>query len=316
LLQILNSAGATALAEPQQAALIPFLLKQQPSKTILLVAGEKLIECQPASDRLTAIPVPPEIGLLRSVSTISLDGRLQTAVGGQRGVALLGDAPATLLARTASERGFNAVTVNTLLRQIVATHGEFGLMRWSLNHGPTPEPIAVAGTPRHLTSVDERIVFAVDQRLFVLDGDYVRLVYTADELILKLIVMSDALIIVCRSGVLERLNRSTFALISRFSRRSLLTAAAGADVEGLQLIFLVGEAGPVAAFAPDGTLRLELHSPYAGLRMLSIAGGYIVGVSADRQHLVTWQGWSPAAPLRATNIVAQSGHRISDLAVR
>jgi hypothetical protein len=325
VLERLRSLGGAAQLRPdEQATLLELLLRNQKPCTARIVAGANLLACDPATGSTVKIELPSDIGPLRSVRHFAQGGVSRTLVGGQRGVAVLfdragdsapqnGDQSAVYLTQTANERGFNSVAIDAGSRTIIAAHGELGLVRWNVDDAQALAPVAVEGAPRFLTPIDERMLFAVGSDLMVVDAGAARVTLRGNAPILGVLNFSDCIVVVRDDGTVEQLDRGTLQVRHRFDRSTKLTAAAAMEVEGLQALLLAGESGPVECVSLAGQPLLELHSPHRGLRMLAVCGGQVAAVSADRQHLVIWDGWKPDAPARSVNIVARAGHRAADI---
>lgn len=314
-LERLRSLGSVAqLRADEQATVLQLLMKSAPPTPLWVVAGAKLIEYTPSTGDARALPLPETLGPLRSVRRVMIDHAPRLLLGAQRGVGVrVGEEVAAYLSQSISERGFNSVAIDPPARLVAAAHGELGILRWDAGTAQPLPPVTVDGEPRFLTAIDERLVFATGEQLLTLDSAGTHLAHRAEGDIIAILPLPDALILVRENGVIERLDRSTLRPIDTLKRSARLLAATLMSLEGLAAITLSPEAGPIDIVSLTGAPLLELHAPQQGLRMLAHAGGYVVGVSADRQSLVTWDGFRAGAPVRALNVVAKFGHRIADI---
>ncbi len=295
------------LRPDEQATLLQLLLRSATARSCLIAAGANLIELNPANGETRVVQTTEAIGPLRSV--VRQGGDL--LLGGQHG-ASVGSHPLYLHGRS-SERGINSVAIDGVSGTLVAAHSEFGLLRWKLEDREPLSAIPTDAPARHLTTLDERILFAVGDRMMRLAGDEVSAVYQQEGAILAIELTADSVWLVRENGVVERVSRSDLSKRSEFRRSTRLQAVALIEVQGMTALALAGESGPVEIVSTAGAPMLELHSPQVALRMLCACGPQVVGISADRQTAVIWEIDRPGAPARSINLVARHGHRAADI---
>jgi hypothetical protein len=125
------------------------LASGQSQQTLWAVAGPNLlrIDVRSASPRIDLIPLPSDLGPLRSVQPADIAGASRLLLGAQKGVieidpARPDDATRYLNPDMSSQLGFNSVAVAGDM--IFATHAEAGLVGWRI--GQTDKPAIVRST--------------------------------------------------------------------------------------------------------------------------------------------------------------------------
>ncbi len=293
------------LRPDEQATLLQLLIRNAPPARVLIAAGSNLIELDAKTGETRPLPCP-DIGALRCVKMIDD----LVCVGGQRGVAI---ADRVYRFETASQRGINSVTIDRFNNRIIAAHGELGILDWDRDSDAIGQQIVIEGEPRNLTTLDDRIMFSIGDRLARLDISRVENVVTRAGLIVAILTSDDSVWVIRNDGNTDCLSRGDLRVIHHFKRSSKLLAAALIQVEGLTALALAGDAGPVEIVSKTGLPLLELHSAHQSLRMICHAGSHVVGISADRQNAVVWDIAQPASPAWTINLVARHGHRAADI---
>ncbi|MBC7784754.1 MAG: hypothetical protein H7144_13030 [Burkholderiales bacterium] len=322
ILQRARQAGAVgvmgdALRADEQATLLQMLLRESAAVPVLVAAGSSLIRVEPHTAHTEPVNVPPGIGPLRSVQALLSTSGTITALGGRSGVAILthDDLPPRVYTTDAqSDRGINSIAIDQRAGTLVAAHTELGLLRWDLTTAESLPTIAVLAPVRSLIAVGDRLYAAAGNNIIAVEDTSARIVHTGEGQIVSLLCTADSLWAIRQTGAVERLARSDPSQrLAGFDRSTQLQTAAMVQSEGLSVLALAGEFGPVELVSTAGTPLLELHSPFHGLRRLAHAGRFVIGVSADRQQLITWDTQHPAAPVRTSNILARFGNRIADI---
>lgn len=297
--------SADGLRPEDQATLLQLLMRGTPARHAIIAAGENVVRLDPTTGDTTADPIRG-IGLVRSVAAIGD----RACVGGQSGVRI--DDRVYALASN-SQRGINSIAIDQTSHTLVAAHSELGLLRWNIESAEPMASVTNVVSPRFLTAIDERILFASADQLMRLDGDRAGEVHRASGEIINIHLTRDAVWVVCENGAVERLNRSDLRVRSGFRRSTKLCASTVIEVQGMSAIVLAGESGPMDVLSTSGAPLLELHGRFQALRMLCACGPSVVGISADRQSAVVWSADRPHEPTRVINLVARHGHRATDI---
>lgn len=315
----LQQAGpAHGLPASEQAALLP-LIMQQAAVTLVdvfVAAGDRLLCFDPATLTLESVTVPASIGLLRSVRRLRIDDTLRTAVGGQRGVwiAPTNDfAEAAYTQPAALARGMNSIAWQPASRELYASHGEVGLIAWSIDQPKAPRIIQTPPDARWVTTLDERLIFASGADLYACDGLHARLCERGTSSIVGLLPFEHEVWVVRDDGSVDTIDRGTLTRTGarRFSRA--IEAAAAVTNAGLRAAVIAGDDGDLECVAAGGQVLARYPAALGAIRMLTLAAGRIVGVSNDRASLVVWDASNPAAEPKSINVLARTGHRIADL---
>jgi len=301
--------GVTDIAE-----LLPTLLQTEPRTAthFFLAAGPNCIDVAASPPEAVAMPAAASIGHLRSCRPVTVDGESMLALGGQRGVALqaLGsEAPAATftIAGLTSPRGFNAIGLSPAQRQLVATHSELGIVRWTLGSDAPPAATPLPGA-RLLLPLDDRQVLASGGELIVA-GPSPKTIHSDAAPVVALVDLDETIAIVRAGGEVMRVDRTTLEPVSTFNHSTPLRCAALLRVAGLRLLLLGTETGVIDVVTFVGQ-TIEHLRPRAGVSLLASAGPTIAALSADRAALELFDGLRPAATI---NLVARFGHRATDL---
>mgnify|MGYP005835637179 CR=1 FL=1 len=293
------------LSSEHQTTLLQLFVRDLPTGSVLIPAGPNLIQLDPSTGETTSKSIEG-IGPLRSVSRHSD----QIYVGGQNGV---WTADRVYRVESDSQRGINSVAIDPIEQLLVAGHTDLGLLRWNLETGQPLSGITDVSSPRFLIGLDDRILFACENRVMCLTGDRVRTVRECGQPILRLHLTSDSVWVIGSWGRIERLNRSDLGLREEWNRSATLTASEVMQIEGLTVLAVTGETGPVDLLSSYGAPLLELNGRFQSFRILCGCGRYMTGLSLDRQTVIIWDLTRPQEPVRSINLVARHGHRATDL---
>ncbi len=316
LATLLRDVPAHLLPADQQSQALAAILGEQTStdRAIYVVAGPELATLDVASRRLSRVPSTADLGPLRCARLLEIDGASIVAIGGQRGVAIMGRQAYTVAA--ASERGFNSIAFHEPTRRLVATHGEFGLVTWNVDApAAAPEAFAAPAQARCLLSLDERLLFAAGGQVCTFDGQSVRPVAGAStSTLLALLKVGERIVALRESGRVDVLDRTTLAAASGFDHSTLASACA-VTAGGLQLLALAQTDGEIDLVTLRGEPVAHFRSALGAPRMLATAGGHVIGVSPDRASLLVWDLKTPTAPAQLISVLAPLGHRVADVVV-
>ena len=295
----------------EQAALLPTLLASQPGSAIVLATtGQDLMRIETTTSRVVS-GFSDDLGGLRCVVRLSDGPARRYAVGAQRGVAVLDEAfnaDFSYTIATTSARGFNGVA--TAGGRVLATHGELGLVAWRAGRHDAPEAIATPGPARLLTALDDRVLLVAGTAVQVFDGHALRPVADGAAVV-ALINTGDGVAVVRQDGEIAMLDTASLRTVHRFHVEAPAAAAALA-VAGLHALLLATPTGVVCVTASGESLGRCDTRP-GGQRVLTVAGGQIIGLSADRASVSGWDWASPRTPAWSVNVLARNGHHVTDL---
>jgi hypothetical protein len=256
----------------------------------------------------------PELGPLRSIRPIAWHGQARLALGCRAGVMLLdpqspGDR-AVFRSVAQTDRGFNAVATDG--RRVFSSHGELGLIAWSvedareLHRWPAEAALGV------LVIDDGAILLAERRRVRTLRGDELHLVVEFDADLISLVADNSTCYALLADGQAIAFGRSTPT--RRRSWHATVTAGgAWASPLGFRLLRATRSTG-VESFGFDDAIVHHFACPAAAMRAVSGAATTVVAVSPDRQRLVVWNAGNPAQPAGEINVTAATRHRIADMA--
>lgn len=301
-------------ADQQASALAAILSGTTTSDCVYVVAGPEIATLDLASRRLTKIPSTGNIGPLRCARVLDVEGHRVVAIGGQRGVAILGGPTFTISA--ASERGFNSIAYHAPTRRIVATHGQFGVVTWSYAEpNAAPETFAAPAQARNLIALDERLLFTAGGQVCAFDGQTIRAIGSSTtNTILALLKLGERVVAVRESGRVDGLDRTTLAATTGFDHAPF-TSAAALTAGGLQLLALAQNDGEIDLVTLHGEPIAQFRSPMGSPRMLATCGGWLIGASPDRASLTLWNAAAPTSPPQTISVLAPLGHRVADVVV-
>ncbi|HEX8322921.1 MAG TPA: SPFH domain-containing protein [Tepidisphaeraceae bacterium] len=302
--------ASTRLPIAEQAALLPTLLAALPRTRVVLTAGPNVVTIDP-DDTLNVIPAPAAVGPLRSIRSLG-DGRY--AVGGTNGVAVLDGAFAVselFTGGSTSSRGFNAVAWLNTKDELAATHGEFGLVVWSTDRKNTPRTLPTSAAARLLMPLDDRLIFAAGGSVQVYDGRTVETIDGSDGAsIIAFARLHDGVAVFRADGRVQTLDRATLQRISQTQLTPDAVAAIGLPLRGMQAAVIASGRGGFDCLSLDGSPLARAPGP--PLRMLAMAGGCPVAVTADRTGVKIWDVLTQPEP-RTINVLARTGHHVTDL---
>ncbi len=278
---------------------------------LCIAVGGDVLLVDPSDASKIVVHSSAQIGGLRSVRSV---GR-RLLVGGRAGVEVLADGVrTTCVFDNQTEFGFNAATVLPGIGQILATHAQHGLVRWSssgeLLERPPEESQAES---RALVPIDDDSgLFAVGGELWQVDRE-VRRVLDGGARIDAIILLHAGRVVLGRSdGTLDVLDSHSFDRVGRVRLESKLTALSSIEVLGTRRLVVACERGDLLVISPDDSDVLRLPGG-GGSRDVAASGGQIAAISADRQRVMIWNAWEPARPAREIHVAATYRKRATDL---
>jgi hypothetical protein len=292
-------------------------------KTLWAVAGPSLvkIEARTATPRCDPVPLPTELGPLRSVQG---DGEGRLLVGAQNGVLAIDPArDAVGNARRFADRGFSGSlgfnSVVTTGGMIFATHGEAGLVAWNIDDAETPafalRPQSASDGARNAVVLDDaRVLYSTAGEVKVVDASgNASGVAASAATVLFIHVDPHQTLIVRADGSVDHLDRITLEMKTTTRHCGETTAAAALSWLGTTRLLLATADGPVCCVGLDDPLVTQYASAHRGLRAIAATGDLIVGLSADRQRIVLWKSWDGRQVAGEIHIGNIARHRAADV---
>lgn len=295
------------------------------AKSLWAVAGPNLVRVDPRGPTPDArlIPLPSDLGPLRSVQAAEVDGQPQLLIGAQLGVMLL-DPQRPQEARKFADRdvtsplGFN--TVVAAGGMIFATHGDAGLVAWKVDDGGSPAFTIRPQGARFANAArldDDRVIYSAGGDVFMASsaGKADRVVAGGASGNVVFIAADAAHVIVVRGdGTVELFDRQTLQRVSSAGRCGEVTSAALLPWLGTMRLLLATADGPVCCVGTDDPLVTQYASAHRGLRAVAAAPDVIAGVSGDRQRVILWKSWDGRKPATELHLASLARHRMADIA--
>jgi len=288
------------------------------------VAGPNLVCIDPRAETPTTrvIPLPNDLGPLRSVQAGNLDGQRGLWLGAQSGVMWI-DPQRPQEARKFADRavtsplGFNSVVATG--NMIFATHAEAGLVAWRTDGDDTETPgftirPQAGERPAHAATLDERrIVYSAGGGVFLADDDGKVLPVSTGDAVVMIAVADDHVLIVRATGLVEQLDRETFNRVAAAQRAGELSSAGLLPWLGSTRLLLATADGPVQCVGNDDPLVTQYASPHRGFRAVAAAADIVAGVSGDRQRVILWKSWDGRKPYAELHLASVARHRVADI---
>lgn len=295
-------------------------------QTLYAVAGPNLVRIDARASSATphcdVIPLPGNLGPLRSVQGGEIDGSSGLLIGAQSGVMFVDPVRPTAAScyadrEVTSALGFNSVV--TTGGMIWATHGEAGIVAWRIGEMDKPaftlRPAQAGEGPRNATVLDaRRILYSAGGSLRVADGDSPPAeVATGPAAIVALFPETDTVAIVRANGQIERIQRESLERVGVEQRAGDITSAAALPWLGSSRLLLATADGPIVCVGTEDALITQYSSVHRGFRALAAAADLVVGVSADRTRLILWKSWDGRHPVAEIHLAGVARHRVADI---
>ncbi len=294
------------------------------SNVLWAVAGTSLIRIDLAGNAApTAIELPNTLGPFRSVQSVAIDNRQQLVIGARDGVLTIADPgrPEAVCYRDSgveSTQGFSRVIVRP--SQLVACHGEAGIVTWNLGQPDRPEklarPAALGGSPRNLQPLGSKaVLFSIGPQLVSMtdDGSIQRLGPAGPGNVIAIVPDEHRFYIVYDEGTISALERVTKTLITLEHRGRRVSTAAGLPWLGGLRLLLAGDDGAIDCIGPDDDLLSQYVSPHRGARQIIASTSHVAALSADRSRVILWNSWEGKSPVREISVARLTPHRVADL---
>jgi hypothetical protein len=310
--------------------------KEDSATDLWAVAGPYLVRIDtretPPKTQLT--PLPPTLGPLRSVQPATINGERTLLVGARSGIMRIKtDAPESAEmysdSQVASQLGFSRVIYAGESLGLAASHGEAGIVRWTL--GNIAEPVMRLGnedlrrsfpsagdsaTARNLQPLREgKLVFNFGNTLIGLDADSnafaIPTASTAD--VIAIVPDERRLIVVHEDGTVCGVDRATLEITCKQRTGHRIAAAGGLPWLGSTRLLLATEDGAVQCVGLDDPLVTQYGSVHRGLRAVAGSADLVAGVSSDRQRLIVWNTWDGKQPIAEIYLTGVTKHRIADV---
>ncbi|MEA2735864.1 MAG: hypothetical protein QOE14_2315 [Humisphaera sp.] len=294
-------------------------------QSLWAVAGPNLVRVDPRAETPTIriIPLPSDLGPLRSVQPGELQGQRGLLVGAQSGVMWV-DPQRPQEARKFADRdvtsplGFNSVV--TTGDMIFATHAEAGVVAWRTSEDESGDAkpaftIRPQGErPANATALDDRrILYSAGGNVFLADDEgRTSPVSTGDPAAL-IAVTADDVLIVRITGLVEQLDRRTFQRSAAAQRAGEITSAGLLPWLGSTRLLLATKDGPICCIGTDDPLVTQYASSHRGLRAVAAAADIVAAVSGDRQRLILWKSWDGRKPFAEVHLANVARHRVADV---
>ena len=290
------------------------------------VAGPNLIKIDPRQSSSPAplvIPLPPDLGPLRSVQAGEMDGRRGLLIGAQIGVMFVEpSSPENAvrfrdLSEISTSLGFNSVAVGANDAMIWASHGDAGVVGWTIgeNDKPCVALRAARGARNLATLADARIVYSVEANAFVATAEgSASAIGTGGAPIVFIDVDGDVVTLVRGDGNVERIDATSLQPIGTIERRAgEVTAAGTLPWLGTMRLLLATADGPIVCVSADDSLVTQYVSPHRGLRAVGACADTVAALSGDRQRIILWKTWNGRQIAADVHIGSLARHRAADV---
>ncbi len=312
------------------AAMIDSASIRAPQRTLCAISGDSLLMLNPAAPSdINTLPLPADLGPLRSAMMIDLDGRPNILVGARSGLILLDPAsPANPKLfedpSLQSTLGFNQCL--RICDHLWACHGDGGLVGWKVDAPDKPAHViraadlqnqldAPAGaSPRYLHLLtDSEILFAMGPLLCRMDaGRKVERVAVESSDIAGIFGDDQNIRLTLKNGQIIVRSRADMRIVTALAGTGPITAVCAIPCFGLPMQLTAGDRG-VECFDDTGLRIRDYTTPHRDLRMIAACEKWIAGLSADRKHVLLWNSTAPGKSLHELNLSHQTRHRIADL---
>ena len=294
-------------------------------QSLYAVAGPNLVridvrQSPPASQ---LIPLPTDLGPLRSVQPAEMHGVRGLLIGAQSGVMFVdparpGEATRYADREVTSPLGFNSVVATADM--IWATHGEAGVVAWRIGETDKPaftlRPPQAGDGPRNATAFDDqRILYSAGGSLYVADRSAGLATSVASALapIIAISLDPETISLIRANGAIDRLDRDSFERLRIEQRAGEVVSAGELPWLGSRRLLLATADGPMLCLGTDDALVTQYTSAHRGLRAVSAAADCIAGINADRTRLILWKSWDGRQPCAEVHLVGLARHRAADL---
>ena len=294
-------------------------------QTLYAVAGPNLVRIDPrqAPPKCEIIPLPTDLGPLRSVQAGEVQGKRVLLIGAQSGVMVVDPAKPTDAQRYAdrevtSPLGFNSIVATSDM--VWATHGEAGVVAWRVGERDKPSftlrPQQAGEGPRNATALDDqRILYSAGGSLHIADraAGLAASVAGGSSTIVALSLDPDTISLIRSNGQIERLDRDSFERAHIEQRSGEVVSAGELPWLGSRRLLLATADGPIVCLGGDDPLVTQYTSVHRGLRAIAAAADIVAAINADRTRLVLWKSWDGRQPCAEIHLAGLARHRAADI---
>lgn len=320
------------LPEPDRRDVLLALLKaagKDRNPPLFVVAGDGLFRVDIAADSADPLPLPNELGPLRSIRAVVRSGRPALLIGARDGVYLADprDAASAEIFDadvSGSPYGFSHLTFDAVNDLICARHVDAGFLSWQVGLGTR-----LVYTADDFGGDPPMPVAASDGQVFVGAGPWIyRLVPGAPPERMRkgkhgsaqfIHPMAGELVVVWQDGTVTRSSTDADAsgptpdeLLARFPYEH--------GAYGLlpwlgdeRLLISDRDRGELTMLGTHDDVRLILQTTSGPLRALASSPAIIAGTSEDRQRLLAWHPWEEK-PYADIHLISRLRSRAADLA--
>ena len=298
---------------------------QHETKAIVAVAGNECVWLDPARpDRVQRrVSLGDDLGGLRSVTFCPRKGLL--LVGAARGVWTVDASDGRILAKFEvpdagqPRTGFNAAT--TAGRRLFATHSQLGCWTWPLDDPSDARALLepTDGLPKAIRGViatdDERIVFAADDRVHILDADGESLGVTqpAGGVIHCLSVLGSSVYVGIADGTLLRheLDGSAGWSVVHRTAGAIESVKARRWNDLVELVVPGGRQGVCGVYGSEGVVG-RLMETSTSIRRAWAGDDIVVGLNDHRDRLVILNARQTDRGVQEAPVARMVGRSIQD----
>ncbi len=276
---------------------------------------------KPGESPAQLIPLPTDLGPLRSVQAGEMDGRRGLLVGAQIGVMFVEPSSPQNAVRfrdvneIATSLGFNSVAANDAM--VWSSHGDAGVVGWTIgeNDKPCVALRAARGARNLATLPDRRIVYSVEGNAFVATAEGSASTVGGGGAPIVFVGVDGEVITLARGdGTVERIDATSLQPIDRIERRAgEVTAAGTLPWLGTTRLLLATADGPIVCVAAHDTLVTQYVSSHRGLRAVAACADTVAALSGDRQRIILWKTWNGRQIAGEIHIASLARHRAADV---
>lgn len=288
-----------------------------PMPLLWIVAGNRLVGIEPGRPTLDRPAMTFDgIGPLRSVRGAMIDGQKRLLVGGRLGVAIVdpesGAIDRTFTVSASGEFGFNAACVLPARGELLATHAELGLVRWSLDAGE-PALTSVEGGARSIAAASEQAAVFVDGGGAVwTTQDHGALMSANMSRVVDLSPWQDGATIIADDQRVVAID-GPGGRIGQTRVAASIAAAAAVDLFGVPRAIVATDDGAVLGVDLDSGHAVPIGGGRWPVRTIRTRPGYVALLSSDRLRVALISLASPEAIAAELHIAATLGKRAADV---
>ena len=301
----------------------------RPTRAILVVAGDELLEFDPSEMKQPRrrVSLSSPLGGLRSVRAATIGGEQAILVGAGRGVhrvAVEGGLAASYACPTegAPRGGFNAAVI--IGDSLAATHSELGLVRWSIQSPGTAE-CCLADLTAGVKTVRDIQIDAAGRAWLSIDDKVVQ--WRPDEpTATRVLRMPGAVtaLLVCDEGIFAGLSdgRIVRRPHAEVDELEIVRGPGGGAVQalgrvaggGVPRLVVAAGAAQVDLLVIGDASRAEYRAPLP-IKWAVAGEDCLVGVGEGRDQLHIWRPGEPESPAATVSIGRLCGRSIQDVAL-